>query len=126
MDNSSGQIWFLNRGLVILRPKEPFIQWASQADPGGSASANEFAQPSTYLIPEYESEEESWNWIQDNSSLLFEVALSEWDADEAVWPAVRDWAALDEWFQVEFVELVWDLVDEPLTSDPEAPEHQMD
>ena len=126
MDNSSGHIWFLNRGLVILRPKEPFIQWASQADFGGSAPANEFARPSTYLIPEYESEEESWNWIQANSSLLFEVALSEWDSDETAWPAVRDWATLGEWFQVEFVELVWDLVDEPLTSDPEAPEHQMD
>ena len=54
------------------------------------------------------------------------MALSEWDTDEAAWPAVRDWAMLSEWFQFEFVDLVWDLVDEPLTSDPEAPEHQMD
>ena len=126
MDNSGSQIWFLNRGLVILRPKEPFIQWMLQSDPGNSPPRDELTQSSTYLIPEFQSEQESWDWIQANSSLLFEIALNEWDGDESTWPTVRDWVTLNEWFQVEFVDLVWDLVDEPLTSDPEAPEHLMD
>ena len=125
MDDSDSPIWFLNRGLVILRPKEPFIQWVSRIAADDPVPVDELAQASTYLIPEFQTEDESWDWIRSNSSLLFDLALNEWDADESEWPTVRDWPALSDWFQVEFVDLVWDLVDEPLTSDPDAPEHQL-
>jgi hypothetical protein len=122
--DKSSHIWFLNRGLVVLRPKEPFIQWVSDIA-GDAPPAEELDQASTYLIPEFESEDESWEWIQGNATLLFELALEEWDVDEAEWPEDRGWVALSEWFEIEFVEIVWDLVDEPLTSNPEAPEHQL-
>jgi hypothetical protein len=125
LDESASQVWFLNRGLVILRPKELFVQWVRHLASDDSTPVDELVQASTYLIPEFHTEDESWDWIRSNSNLLFELALNEWDADESGWPAERDWTALSEWFQVEFVDLVWDLVDEPLTSDPEDPEHQL-
>ena len=125
MSKNAQPIWFLNRGLVVLRPREPFITWVRDADPEHAGVADELLAGylGAYLIPQFESDEESWGWIRTNASLVFSVVLNEWYTDRSVWPTRRDWDALQEWFQVEFTELVWDLVDESLSSDPDAPEH---
>jgi hypothetical protein len=122
------EIWFVNRGLVVLRPKEPFLAWVREADPSDSPLDDDAVEsrPIAYLIPQLDGDDESWDWVRMNCGFLFEFACNEWYTTESLWPARRDWAAFQEWFGIEFIELVWDLVDEPLTSDPEAPEHQLD
>lgn len=80
---------------------------------------------SAYLIPQLDSDEDSWAWIRANRDALFELTLNEWYTDESMWPSDRSWESFQDWFHIEFVDLVWDLVAETLTSDPEAPEHQL-
>jgi hypothetical protein len=127
MPRSAKEVWFINRGLVILRPKEPFVQWVQASDLGESAVDAEFVRSHVngYLIPELDGEQESWDWIRRNARELFEFELSEWYTDESLWPKRRTWTSLQEWFDVEFIEMVWDMVDTVLTSDPTDPEHQL-
>ena len=127
MARSAKEVWFINRGLVILRPKEPFVKWVQASDPKESVVDAEFVRSHVngYLIPELDGADESWEWIRHNARDLFEFALSEWYSDESLWPKRRTWTSLQEWFDVEFIEVVWDMVDAVLTSDPNDPEHQL-
>jgi len=128
LSGPGSEIWFLNRGLVILRPREPFVTWVREEDPAEDPLDDDTVRAFTaaYLIPQFESDEDSREWIRHNATSLFEFTLNEWYTDESMWPKARNWITFQEWFRIEFIDLVWDLVDEPLTSDPEAPEHQLD
>ncbi|MDT8369500.1 MAG: hypothetical protein RQ745_09860 [Longimicrobiales bacterium] len=113
------EIWFLNRELLILRPRQPFIDWVRKCEPEGYLSDNEVRDaPSAFLIPEFELTWESLTWVRVNCRMLFELHLDEWYSDSSMWPARRDWKTFKEWCEVEYVDLAWDLVDAPLSSDP--------
>jgi hypothetical protein len=115
------EIWFVNRGLLVLRPKEPFIDWVRGLDPEHPPGASLIrAVTGAYLIPEFDGEEDAWEWIQANASDLLEIQLHEWYADESLWPPRRGWNLLRQWFELEYIELAWDLVDDELRSDPPA------
>lgn len=49
---------------------------------------------------------------------------SEWYTDPSLWPAERDWETFKGCFDVEFIDIAWDLVDAPLSSDPPVAEHE--
>jgi hypothetical protein len=120
---SDKEIWFLNRGVLILRPKDLFVEWVQDADPVVDSRVDAtFVRKGTAvcLIPEFDGEEEAWSWIRDNADMLFEHQLNEWYTDPGLWPSKRGWTVFKEWFDLEYVEIAWDLVDAPLSSD--APE----
>lgn len=122
-DSDGREIWFLNRHLVLLRPKQPFIDWVRDADPGpGTPVGEEVARDAVqaFLIPEFDMTPDTHAWIRENYDLMFEIALDSWYTDPALWPEQRDWEAFNGWFNVELIEVAWDLVDQPLSS--EAPE----
>lgn len=114
------EIWFLNRDILVVRPAEPFIAWAQgldeqeTLDPEGVRAAS-----NAFLIPEFEDEEETWTWIEENCATVFEYMLHDWSLDPEEWPADRSWSVFQDWFSFEHVPMAWDLVDEPLSS--EAP-----
>jgi hypothetical protein len=120
-DESDREVWFLNRGVLILRPKKPFVSWVQEADPVSERQVDAaFVRENTgvYLIPEFESSDEAWSWIEENAAEIFTHQLNEWYTDPGLWPTQRDWKALNEWFELEYVEIAWDFVDAPLSSDP--------
>jgi len=113
------EIWFLNRGLVILRPRQPFVDWVREADPGDPVPEEVVRESvSAFLIPDFDMTADSHAWIRENFELLFEIQLNEWYTDPAMWPSERDWETYREWFDVELIEVAWDLIDAPLSSDP--------
>jgi hypothetical protein len=123
---ASSDIWFINRSLVVMRPREPFAQWIRQCDPAEPVEEQEIrSSVNGYLIPDGLDASEALEWVRENSEMLFELALTDWSADEASWPTDRSGYALEEWFEIEFIDIVWDLVEERLTSDPDDPEHQV-
>jgi hypothetical protein len=113
-------IWFINRGVVVLRPRDPFAEWAVglEEETSGLTAADVRADATAYLIPDFEYSSEAWAWIEENCGLLFDMELNGWQEDPSTWPAERGWAVFQEWFDVELIDTAWDLVDEPLTSDP--------
>jgi hypothetical protein len=115
------EIWYAKRLLVLLHPLDPFTVWAGQfREPGEAAEELHAAvgRPFPFLVPLLEEEGEVWNWIQDNHLLLFETALWSWSPDRKTWPEDRSWTTFNEWFEFEFLDAPWDVVAEPLHSNP--------
>lgn len=88
------------------------------------AIARCFADPAVtaFLIPEFDMTEDSRTWIREHCDTFFEIQLNEWYTDPSLWPAERGWETFSAWFEVEFIDIAWDLVDAPLSSDPPVAE----
>ena len=94
----------INRGAVLLRYKDPFIQWVNKADPSGRTSevamSNSNEDRTVYLITDADAENVE-EWIRENHVALFENELEGWYTDETLWPKRRDYKTFMEWFEVE-------------------------
>jgi len=115
------EIWYANRLLVLLHPKEPFQVWAQQfREPGEGVEELKAAveNPVPFMVPLLEEPETTWDWIRSNHTLLFDTALWSWIPDSSRWPEDRSWDVFEEWFEVEFLGAPWDIVAEPLHSTP--------
>jgi hypothetical protein len=110
----------LNREVLIVRLKQPFVDWINEADPypdGSSKILDEVNEDvSTFLIPDNASEDLE-GWLKEYYLLLFEAILEEWYVDEILWPQDRTFALFKAWCDVEAHSMVFDLVDGPLIDD---------
>ena len=104
---------FINRGVVILKPKSPFVDWANSTGDGNLVlTLGEIAGDSTaYLVPEIEGDGELREYLEQSHLMLFEQELFEWSRDESHWPITRDLSTFMEWFDIEFYSTVIDSVD---------------
>lgn len=102
-----------NRVVVILKPKEPFIEWVQQHDDESEKMTAEdiMKEPAAYMLHDYTMEGEMEQIIKDNYRTLFESELYHWFTDEESWPKKRDMKTFKEWFGVEFHGIVYDLSD---------------
>jgi hypothetical protein len=111
----------INRGLIIIRFKQPFVDWVNEADPhpGGSTrmSIEQVNDDSpAFLIQDYASEEFE-DWLEECYELLFEQILEEWYVDPSLWPQDRTLKLFKAWCDVEVHSMVVDMVDGPLEDD---------
>ena len=110
----------LNRDLVIIRYKQPFVDWVNEADPypDGHHVTLEDVNDDTpaYLIHEYASEEID-EWLRECYLPLFENVLEEWYTDPALWPQDRTLTLFKAWCEIEIHSTVVDYVDGPLLDD---------
>ena len=106
----------INRSLMILRPKQPFLDWARWLDDESKdLTLDSLNEDSTaYLIPEIWQDSDQEKFLQTYYDILFEEQLEGWWTDEVSWPQQRDLKLFLEWFEVEFHSLVFDLCDEPI------------
>jgi hypothetical protein len=108
----------LNRAAVALRPKRPFLEWASKAKPESPSTpadvAEAFRERTVFLIPEFETSERATEILGDWAELLFEEMLEAWSLDIGAWPKGREWEVFKEWFEIEFFSVVVDTFEEPL------------
>jgi hypothetical protein len=112
-------VWFINRAVVVLRHREPFAAWARALDGEGGGDYEPWSE--AFLVPEFEDEAETWSWIEEHHELFFEIQLDAWFTDRDAWPRERTWEMFLEWFDIEVIEMAWDLVDAPLSSRPPEP-----
>jgi hypothetical protein len=95
----------LNRGVVIVRPKQPYLDWAAGLDDSGiMPDPND--EPTVYLIPSYEDEASASEILEKVHPVIFE---NERHTDEAAWPKGRDFAMFKDWFEIELHSVVEDL-----------------
>jgi hypothetical protein len=123
-DSAEGkEIWFINRSVVVLRPKGPFVRWVIKTSGQDHPPSREFIESasSAFLLPDFESDGEAQAWLQENCSILFELMLADWYEAPDTWPENREWSVFRDWFRIEHIDTAWDLVDEPLSSDPPQP-----
>ncbi len=110
----------LNRDLLIIRLKQPFVDWINEADPypGGRTFTLEEANEDlpVFLIHDYACEEIE-NWLEQCYLPLFEDILEYWYTDPALWPQDRTLELFKAWIGVDVRGIIFDVVDEPLVDD---------
>ena len=106
----------LNRAALIVRPKQPYLDWAAGVDEEGQVPDSEGDQ-TVYLIPEFENDEEARSVLTRVCEEVFERELEAWHADESAWPHQRDLATFLAWFSVEMHSVVEDVVEDVLIED---------
>lgn len=106
----------INRSLLILKPKQPFLDWSRMLDDKDEdLTLEEIHHDSTaYLIPELWQDSDQHELLESYYDVLFEEQLAGWWTDEADWPEKRDLKMFLAWFEVEFHSLVFDLCEEPI------------
>jgi len=120
--DDSGAVWFLNRAVVVVRPKDAYRDWAMGIDSEAArAWEAEGGWTNAYLIPDFDNEDDAWDWLEAECATIFEMELGAWHDDADEWPADRSWETFLDWFDLELIEMAWDLVDEPLSSSPPEP-----
>ena len=99
----------VNRGYLIVQPKQAFIDWAAKQD----AEIDLFGElePSIYLIEEDFFEDEPI--IEQNFKKIFFNELESFSEDEDGYPEVKR-ANFDEWFSVNAGSAVYDAQKEGL------------
>jgi hypothetical protein len=119
-ETSGNGVAMLNRGVVIVRPKQPYLDWAAGLDDSGLVPDPNDEQ-TVYLIPSYGDDEEAWEILERVHPAIFENELYGWHTDEAAWPQGRDLAMFKAWFEIELHSVVEDLCDyEIVDEDDEA------
>ena len=106
----------LNRAALIVRPKEPFIQWALSIDNDGIGPEADDEQ-TVYLIPQFDDQRGFERILKKIWPEIFECELEDWYTDETLWPPNRTYAMFKKWFRVEYHTVIEDLCGLPLEVD---------
>ena len=106
----------INRSALLVKPAQPFLEWLHRVDPTSAhlTLGDLTLEPTIYLLPEWETEEEALQHLAEVSNEIFEEQLNGWYRVPSVWPAARDLRAFLLWFDCSFHSLVVDLCDERL------------
>lgn len=110
----------INRSALLVRLKQPFIDWINETDPSDTrekltaAEANE--DRTVYLIDEDEAEFVD-KWLELNFRQVFECELEDWVVDTELWPQDLTRELFDEWCLVECHTVVVDTVGSPIVDD---------
>lgn len=103
----------INRTAVIVKPKQPFIDWLnSMPDDSFNYTLEQISKENiTFLIPEYDSPGGAMDYMRKKHGLIFEWELWGWTTAEEYWPKNRNWKTFNEWFDIELNSEVFDLAD---------------
>lgn len=105
-------MYTVNRHVALVRPKQPFLDWLlSVPDPKSlKITLEELRSNDTaFLIPDFETLEAAFNYVEKNYETIFIDHLFEWYSDGSLWPEKRDLATFREWFDVEIHDMIIDL-----------------
>lgn len=81
----------LNRSVVIVRVKEPFLKWVKSLPNPTDVSRNAINKDNTvYLLPDLEYDFEEDELLERFFDLIFEEQLNGWWTEKNGWPKKRD------------------------------------
>lgn len=110
----------LNRAALILRYRQPFVDWINAVDPSPSSRvltlAEVNAEHTVYLIP-VDDQRGLDEWLDLNHVALFESELEGWYTDPALWPRDLSLNKLKQWCSIELHTIVRDAGGGPLEDD---------
>ena len=106
----------LNRTVVMLVYKQPFLDWINRVDQNPLSLTLEMLHidSDSFLIPQFEDPHDAVKWVENRWSFLFDSILFDWLTEESMWPPNRTCQMFLEWFDIDVHSMVWDLTDEPL------------
>jgi hypothetical protein len=107
----------LNRSLLVVRAKQPLLDWLrSLPDPEDNSTTLEVinADASAYLLPSYDDDRDQHALLRSVFRPVFDDQLAGWWTDETHWPKKRTFTVFLEWFDLEWHSVIEDLVAAPL------------
>jgi hypothetical protein len=86
----------LNRSAIVVKPKEPFLDWLHAADPSGRdlTLLDLVREPIIYLIPECDTDDDVADVLHELCEEIFEEQLAGWYADPSTWPRKSEFRCL--------------------------------
>ena len=90
----------INRMVVTLIPRQPYINWANGFDDGGAEMDTEPVCATSVLIPNSFDEFNYEGFLKKHYKKLFETELEAWMTDPDLWPKKRDYETFMKWFTV--------------------------
>jgi len=106
----------LNRAVLIVRPKQPYLDWAASLDNSGILP-DVMGEQTVYLIPAYETDDDAKEVLEMVFGEVFDNELYGWHTDETAWPRRRDFETFLQWFSIELHSVVEDLCGDDLIDD---------
>ncbi len=106
----------LNRSALIVRPRQPYLDWAAGLDDSGLVPDPSDEQ-TVYLIPSIDGDQDAQQILTKVYAEVFERELDGWHTDETAWPKNRTLRMFKEWFQIEVHSVVEDLCSYELSDD---------
>jgi len=104
----------INRTVVTIIPKKPYIDWANSIDDDGPKLYADTIIATSLLIPEKYDEYNYELFMKRNYKKIFEEELSSWMEDPDVWPKNRDYNKFKKWFEIVSSDTVFDLGEGPI------------
>lgn len=111
----------INRSVLVIYVKEKFEKWVN-ALPNFEgeekltlAEINAF--PSTFLIPEFEEEDEGFDYLNNKKKEIFSVMLNSWAENSNQVTIDIESEDFFDWFEAVFAPMVLDLDYAPLVKD---------
>ena len=102
----------INRAALIVRPKQPYVDWANSMDDGGpKADLGKLREePSIYLVEDIDFLEDFTHLIDDYWKRIFQEQLNGWMRDQESWPDDLTREMFLEWFDCELATMIWDML----------------
>jgi hypothetical protein len=106
----------INRSAIIVKPGRPFLDWLHRVDATSAHVTLEDLQqePTIYLVPECDSEDQALEYLGGGAAEIFEEHLDGWYRVPEVWPSKRDLPTFQRWFVFSFHSMIVDLCDDDL------------
>ena len=106
----------INRSAIVVKPGRPFLDWLHRVDPTSvHLTLDDLRrEPTIYLVPECDSEEQALECLREVIGDIFEEQLNGWYRMPSVWPTERDLSTFRCWFECSFHSMIVDLCDDPL------------
>ena len=111
----------INRGAIILRPAQPFLEWAAGLD-DSNILPDAAGEQTVYLVPEWDDDKGQERVLKRVYRELFERELFGWHTDESRWPRVRGLREFRKWFRIEMHSLIEDLCMDGIFDDEDEDE----
>ena len=107
----------LNRSAIVVKPKQRFLDWLHAADPTirGITLSDVTGEPTIYLIPECDTNEDVVDALREVCEEIFEEQLDGWYRVPSSWPQDRSYEEFCLWFDYQHHSMLIDLGEEPLT-----------
>ena len=95
------------RTALILRPKQPFVDWINKCELSNNFTLSDLSTD-VFLLPDFDEEIEMDEWLEHNYDRLFCHQMNSWYVDSSYWPKIRTFKIFKEWFTYSFHTMLWD------------------
>ena len=104
----------INRSAIVVTPAQPFLDWLHYVDSTSKdlTLVDLRLEPTIYLLPESDNEEQALEHLREVSATIFEAELDGWYRVRSAWPEERGLSTFKRWFEFTVHSVVIDLGDD--------------